>query len=140
MKLYKLIAEGHDTFTVDGMSGVNKISHIVTSEGENISLDCDVVLYLTPEQEEIQRLLAIIEKRDKEIAKHKQPRTYTSLNIGHRNDVLDFNHFNPNVNGQATAKACSVTPTFVSKVLRGTHPLCKQAPMWKAPNAETQDS
>lgn len=140
MKLYKLIAEGHDTFTVDGMSGVNKISHIVTSEGENISLDCDVVLYLTPEQEEIQRLLAIIEKRDKEIAKHKQPRTYTSLNIGHRNDVLDFNHFNPNVNGQATAKACSVTPTFVSKVLRGTHPLCKQAPMWEAPNAETQNN
>ena len=140
MKLYELIGEGHDTFTIEGRAGINKIERVITVNDIAFGLDDEVVLYLTPEQEEIQRLLSIIEKRDKEIAKHKQPRTYTSLNIGHRNDVLDFNHFNPNVNGQATAKACSVTPTFVSKVLRGTHPLCKQAPMWEAPNAETQNN
>ena len=139
MKLYELIGEGHGAFTIKGREGVHNADHIRTKEGFEFTFDQEVVLYLTPEQEEIQRLLAIIEKRDKELAKHKQPRSYTSLNIGHRNDVLDFNHFNPNVNGQATAKACNVTATFVSKVLRGTHSLCNQAPMWKAPNAETQD-
>ena len=136
-KLLEALAMGKTL--VDSKDCKYKLDSIVLEdifEGSTLDLSVeqlheDFKIYVDPKDAEIETLRLMLKKRDEQLEAYKNPPRKSRKNIGidERNTILDMNklgHSRPDI-----IRSADVSAPVVSRVIAGTHSICKVTPVWK---------